>query len=295
MPCYNPVRAWYSNTVNETTGKRQLTFSRSSANTDMELSLPCGKCMGCRIMYAMEWSLRCMHEAQLHENNCFITLTYDPEHLPQDGSLNKRDFQLFMKRLRKQIAPTKVRYYMCGEYGDQLSRPHYHILLFGYDFPDKQKFKYRSKSVLYTSSQLEELWPYGFSTIGALTRETAQYVAKYATKKINGKMADEHYQGKMPEFALMSNRPGIGKQYVDKYKKELFQHDTVVSNGMELPVPNYYYKQMSAEEQQDLKDRHVKKARANKQNNTIERLRVREKVKQSKVKLYDQGRNLSAG
>ena len=151
--------------------------------------VPCGQCIGCRLERSRQWAIRCVHEASLHTDNCFITLTYSPDCLPSDGSLNHDDFQKFFKRLRKHIAPKKIRYYMCGEYGEdlqqpsKLGRPHFHACLFGLDFDDKQLYIVRDDVKLYTSATLEKIWGKGFVTIGDVTFESAAYVARYIAKK----------------------------------------------------------------------------------------------------------------
>ena len=147
------------------------------------------------------------------DRNCFVTLTYNDEHLPANGSLNKRDITLFLKRLRKRYGKG-IRYYQCGEYGELLSRPHHHAILFNHDFEDKQLWSVRGGVRLYRSASLEQLWPYGYSTIGDVTFESAAYVARYVVKKITGEREGEHYRGKMPEFATMSRRPGIGRGWL---------------------------------------------------------------------------------
>ncbi len=132
MPCYHPLSAFQC-------ADGSIVFhERRWYNTVKTLSLPCGQCIGCRLERSRQWAMRCMHEAQLHENNCFITLTYDNTHLPSDGSLHYKDFQLFIKRLRKKFGNTRIRYYMAGEYGENFGRPHFHACIFGHDFHDKK-------------------------------------------------------------------------------------------------------------------------------------------------------------
>lgn len=282
MPCYNPLRAWYTGSVNQETGKREVTFSRNNGLVDRELSLPCGKCIGCRIKYSQDWAIRCVHESQLYEQNSFLTLTYDDDYLPKDGSLNKKHFVDFMKRLRKSIQPKKIRYFMCGEYGEQLDRPHFHAIIFNHDFSDDRvEFKYRKSSILYTSEALNKLWPYGFSSIGSVTYATAAYVAKYAIKKITGELAEYHYQGKTPEYAQMSRMPGIGTEYFNRYRDEIFQHDSIVLNSREYPIPRFYTNKFEEEEIKTLKSNRVKKI--NTSENTIARLRVKEKILKQKL------------
>lgn len=191
----------------------------------------------------------------MHENNCFITLTFNAENLDPSGSLNKADFQLFMKRLRKHFfgnLKSNIRYFHCGEYGEdqealkqnikKLGRPHHHACLFGFDFSDKILWKNKNGVKLYTSKTLENLWPYGFSTIGAVTFESAAYVARYIVKKINGDMAEKHYNGKTPEYTTMSRRPGIASTWFDKYGSEVYPRDFVTSRGFKAKPPKYYDK-----------------------------------------------------
>lgn len=232
--------------------------------------------------------MRCVHEASLHQENCFLTLTYDNEHCPQNMSLNKRDWQLFMKRLRKDEPDTPIRYYMCGEYGDQYQRPHYHACIFGYSFPDKTFYKYTGESSehsLYTSDQLDHLWGHGIATIGELTFETAAYTARYVMKKVNGQDAEEHYQGRMPEFTLMSRRPGIGKGWFDKYSSDVYPHDFTVLNNKKLKPPKAYdvYYEQAGGDLESLKLKRKEHAELHSDNNTPERLKVREEIQQRKL------------
>lgn len=149
------------------------------------LSLPCGQCIGCRLEYSRQWAIRCMHESTLHDQSCFITLTYSDDNLPEHGTLILRDFQLFMKRLRFEFSNVKIRFYHCGEYGEKFGRPHYHALLFGIDFEADRTLYSQSKqgSKLYVSDTLNKLWNKGFATIGNITFESAAYVARYVVKK----------------------------------------------------------------------------------------------------------------
>lgn len=129
------------------------------------------------------WAVRIVHEAQMWPQNSFITLTYRPEDLPQGGSLNVEHYQLFMKKLRARNTGHKIRFFHCGEYGEKLSRPHYHAILFNYDFPDKKVFSEKNGNTIYTSELLEDIWGKGFCTIGDVTFQSAAYVARYVMKK----------------------------------------------------------------------------------------------------------------
>ena len=145
-------------------------------------------------------------ELYQHKHASFVTLTYDPEHLPLDGCLVKRDLQLFLKRLRSVIFPLQVRYFAVGEYGDRTFRPHYHIALFGLG---------REHQAI-----IAKVWGLGLVHIGDLTRESAQYVAGYVTKKMT-KKEDVRLGGRVPEFSLMSRNPGIGASAADQIADQM--------------------------------------------------------------------------
>lgn len=250
---------------------------------------------------ADEWKTRLIHESKMHEHSCFVTLTFADEHLPPDLSISVRDLQLFMKRLRKRTG--KVRFYACGEYGDKDLRPHYHVLLFGYDFPDRYYWlKTPAGYIQDRSAILEKLWPFGFATVSALGPESCGYVARYCMKKVGGKKADEHYTRLNPmtgeyirvrtEFSCMSTVPAIGAAWYAKYKRDAFPSDFVVIDGTKKPIPRFYMKQLKKEE--DAKETPSKmldklnpdqvtlqrrlKAKVHQDNNSPERLAVREGV-----------------
>lgn len=181
-----------------------------------------------------------MHEASLYADNSFLTLTYSDSNLPSGNTLVKSDFQDFMKRLRKSIAPKLVRYYHCGEYGKKFHRPHYHALLFNHDFKDKKIFSTRGGNSVYTSADLSSLWPQGFSVIGEVTFESAAYVARYVMKKVNGPRSAEHYGSRTPEYTTMSRRPGIGAGWYQKFKADVYPHDRVIVRGHATRPPRFY-------------------------------------------------------
>lgn len=237
MPCLGPLTAYRSKDVNKS-GKRSLVFDKRAAHTGIAVQIPCGQCIGCRLQRSLDWAVRCMHERQMHEVSSFVTLTYNDANLPSDGSLNHRDFQLFMKRLREQ-SDFKFKFYMCGEYGDVTNRPHYHALLFGCDFSDRTFYK-RTKSGdrLDTSEFLERVWRLGFCTVGDVTFESCAYVARYITKKVTGDKAADHYMGREPEYTNMSN--GIGKEWIAKYGKDTYRDDYVIMDGKRARLPRYY-------------------------------------------------------
>lgn len=201
-----------------------------------------------------------------------------------------------MKRLRKKFGPN-IRYFHCGEYGENFGRPHYHACLFNHDFKDKIHWKTVNDQKLFVSKTLEELWPFGFSTIGDVTFESAAYVARYVTKKVTGEKAIHHYndinyetgeilQERKPEYVTMSRRPGIGKPWLEKFKTDVFQ-DSVVLRGKELRPPKFYISQI---EQTDpdvykkIKNKRLRAGKENAHNNTRDRLDVRETIQLEKLK-----------
>ena len=244
MPCFHPMPA-----VRMTDGSVKF-VSRNKRGVDGTLELPCGQCIGCRLERSRQWAMRCLHESTLHDHNAFITLTYDDSNLPEGGSLNYPDFQKFMKRLRKRIG-RPVRFYVGGEYGENgTMRPHYHACLFGYDFGDKVFYKRTgSGEKIYTSKLLESLWPYGLSSVGDVTFESAAYIARYCIQKVTGDLALDHYRvitddgvivDRVPEFNHMSLKPGIGARWLAKFQTDVFPRDYVVVNGVKTKPPKYY-------------------------------------------------------
>lgn len=273
----------YRSVHKNASGKRSIVFNLRSGYSDMKVTLPCGQCIGCRLDRSRQWAIRCMHEASLHSRNCFITLTFNDDHVTD--SLDKRDFVLFMKRLRKKFG-RGPRYFHCGEYGELLQRPHHHACLFNFDFPDKVLFSVNRGVSLYRSAALEKLWPFGFSTVGAVTFESAAYVARYVTKKITGKMADSHYEGKVPEYVTMSRRPGIARNWIESFKDDVYPSDfVVIRNGIKCRPPRYYdsiYDLQDPDSFATIKSQRVSRLNNHKDDLTPERLLVREEVQLSR-------------
>lgn len=242
MPCRSPATGYRG-----PDGKIHFASRKNSLGRFGFVTFNCGVCIDCRLQRAQEWAIRCYHESSMHERNCFLTLTFreDP------GSICKRDLQLFFKRLRISLPGLDLRYLACGEYGEKFSRPHYHVCLFGYDFPDKIPVHTApSGNVQYNSPLLDKLWPHGWATIGTLTMESAGYTARYVKKKITGDAALDHYtrdwRGQeievTPEFQLQSTRPALGKKWIEKFWPEVVAGHCVIYKGKEKPVPRYYMK-----------------------------------------------------
>lgn len=246
MSCYSPIRAWRD--IDRFGGEGRIYFSNNPHSPQSKsLRLPCGGCVGCLNARSGQWALRCMHEASLHKENCFVTLTYDDAHLPSDGSLDKKEVSAFMKALRKAIFPRKVRFFCAGEYGSIRGRPHFHILLFGISFSDRYQCGTRGEYPVYRSPFLESIWRKGFSEIGTVTIESAGYVARYIMKRGKGakKVSVDLESGEDlgpvdPEFALMSRNPGIGAGWIDKWSCDVYPRDGVVVRGSLCKPPRYY-------------------------------------------------------
>lgn len=222
--------------------------------------VPCGKCPDCRADLAREWSNRCMLE--LEDNNgvgCFVTLTYDDFHLPIDidgPTLRKRDLQLFMKRLRWAFGDKRIRFFACGEYGSHTQRPHYHDILFGLglpDFGDCVVKKYNKLGQpLWVSDRLSQLWPFGYHMIGAVTKESCDYVARYTIKKQFDLDSDGKYPSHvLPPFTLCSRRPGIGMLRRDAILLGSDLSERIVCDGhngsiYSFPIPKSFIKSAKA-------------------------------------------------
>lgn len=272
------------------------------------MQVGCGQCSGCRLKKARDWAARCYHEASMHEENCFITLTYNDEHINKSHSLLKSDFQNFMKKFRKKIEPEKVRYYMCGEYGEnegstELGRPHYHALIFNYDFSDKKFFKKRGDNIIYTSETLEKIWGNGFTSVGSVSLASAGYVARYTMKKRTGQLAEavdpetglKHYERRdkdgeilsvLPEYNDMSRRPGVAFDWFTMYASDVFPDDFIVIKGKKIGTPGYYTRlleKLDPKVFEEIKNSRVAYALRDKSENTPERLAVREKCQQART------------
>lgn len=280
MACFKPLQAW------QLEGGEVVFVERG--RVARALTLPCGQCIGCRLERSRQWAVRCVHESQLHELNSFVTLTYNEESCPT--SLCYRDFQLFMKRLRREQG--RVRFYMCGEYGETFRRPHFHACLFGCHFADRVFYRRVGSGFnLYRSEVLERLWPFGFSSIGDVTFESAAYVARYIVKKVTGAAAAMHYvtdDGEVlePEFTRMSLKPGIGARWYEKFSSEVYPRDYVVVRGVKCKPPRYYDKRYRSAEPvaADFVDlERYLKAGKTVEDNTPARLAVRERVAEARL------------
>ena len=256
MPCFSPLKGFKDNVSGG------LVFKRS-ATAHFPMEVACGQCLGCRLDNSRMWAIRMVHEAAMYDDNVFLTLTYRDEDicddeqrkrgyfLPRDGSLNKKHFQDFMKRLRKWYG-RRISYFHCGEYGDENGRPHYHACVFNLCVPDLEFHKFGSQGdPIFVSDTLDRLWRYGFVYIGDVTFQSAAYCGRYCMKKITGPMSETHYMRfdqygvcfwVQPEYCTASRRPALGKAFFDKFSSDFFPSDEVPvpGHGVLKKVPRYY-------------------------------------------------------
>lgn len=262
--CTAPLTAYRPRKRNEN-GKAPLVFSVKEGHKDQTVQIKCGQCIECKMEHARQWAIRCMCEQQITEEkgkrSCFATFTYNEENVPYVESesmegvyhqtLFKRDMQLYIKRVRKK--GYKFRYFCAGEYGGRFERPHYHAIIFGYVPTGLQLVDISDSGYnVYNSDEMDEDWTHGLTYVQELCFETAFYCAGYALKKLSGKGeyfekkygvkdASEYYDGKQPEFVTMSRRPGIGAEFYDKYRKDMYPKDRLKMNNVEMLPPRFFY------------------------------------------------------
>lgn len=238
MSCFHPMPAVRMD------GSGDISMARRDADRGTPLQLPCGNCVGCRADKTLSWSVRCQHEAKCWDENIVATLTYDPKKLPPLGQLDPVHLQSFIKRLRRFYTGERIRFFAVGEYGDDSSRPHYHALLYNIKPVDWKPY-----GQYFASDILTEIWGHGNVVLDNLTPQSCSYVAGYALKKI--KAADRREVRELidpatgecayyvPPFLRMSNRPGIGALWFEKFKSDLLR-GYLPHGGKKLKIPRYY-------------------------------------------------------
>lgn len=196
---------------------------------DAAQTVPCGKCILCLKRRQNNWSFRLMQEMKISSSAFFVTLTYEqvPTSFNGNPTLNKRDFQLFMKRLRKNSGYGKLKYYACGEYGDHSGRPHYHAIIY-------------NATASTFPQDLQNAWGLGHTHIGECDLPTVRYTCKYIMKgkwQPIGELDDRE-----PQFSLQSK--GLGKSYLTpqmiKFHKQNLIPCITGKNGQLQSLPRYY-------------------------------------------------------
>lgn len=259
-------------------------FKVENYRGDDFLLIPCGKCKGCRLDRARSWADRMMLELESNDGKgVFVTLTYrdsdlhfsefldldntvfsypawirkGPDGISLQGvnpTLDVRDCQLFMKRLRKEFGDIRIRFYLAGEYGPCTLRPHYHAILFGLTLEDicsRDPETWRQCGMndlfqpYYTNKFFEDIWSHGFVTLSEVSWNTCGYVARYCLKKLSGDAAVA-YGNRVPEFSLSSRRPGIGGLYLEQHP-EVFDFSKIYVPGCPdgVSLPSYFLKKLS--------------------------------------------------
>lgn len=209
------------------------------------MMVPCGKCRGCRLDHARDFMVRLYNEARMTENSCVVNLSYDDEHIPENGTLLKSDYQKFLKLLRKRVYPDKIRYFLCGEYGDRFGRCHWHIIVYGINMYDSRVFNGHVPDGKGHFVVNCNCWDKGRVVVDKFSIESASYIARYTMKKVNGHTKDWYDEkGILPEFIAMSTKPGIGFSWMEKYKDDILTHDFIVVNGQKYRVPRYYFNKL---------------------------------------------------
>ena len=234
MECVRPLNAGWNNTGEVTFNQRELDRGI------LGFKLPCRKCIPCLLNMSREKAVRAVHEAQTREDSIFLTLTYNDDSIPPDGSLRYQDFQLFMRKLRKQAKKEgnleRVSYMVTGEYGEETKRPHWHALIFGYRPRDAyHQYNNQRGDRVFSSDTVSKLWGNGFINFGQLTIESASYVARYGAKAL-GHKGNQKYKPKH----VTSCRPGLGKRWIEKYYQHTFKNGFVTVDGKKFKIPRYY-------------------------------------------------------
>lgn len=294
MTCYLPLTLYKAKSgPSSKTGKVPL-VSLAFGDVMKPVQVPCGRCIGCRLERSRQWAIRIMHENQLHMDSVFLTLTYRDNELIHGGNatgtLYPRHLTLFLKRLRKKYG-SGIRFFACGEYGEKEHRPHYHAIIFGLDFQDKAISPNNSKSgfPVYESQTLNKIWGLGDCYIGAVSFESAAYVARYIVDKKLGEESDfYHEEGIHPEFVRMSRRPGIGADWYAQYKSDLYPHGyAVIRGGVKSNIPRFYEKKFEESNPlllQKIKEKRKKIMDEKWDEYSPSKLRIKEHIKRAQLR-----------
>lgn len=266
MSCYHPLVGIFDGEYTEN-GKKKFKIEGSLDPKYIlqqhpgSVVIPCGRCIGCRLDYSRSWADRMMLELETSKKGIFLTLTYSNEHitfckfdddgLPLAGTLVKRDLQLFLKRLRKHFSELRIKFYASGEYGDRTFRPHYHLILFGIGLCDLHDLRRHGVNEIgqayYISDTISRIWNNGFCLVSDVSWKTCAYVARYVTKKIGSHVLTRDYLNQLPEFSLMSRKPGLGREYLDLHPDCLDYQNINLSTsegGLKIRIPKYYLRQL---------------------------------------------------
>lgn len=237
MVCFSPLKGYRSRRLNPETGKRPVVFSPSQGFSDLPVLVPCGKCLGCLMTRAFNWSIRCTCESVNYDESYFLTLTYDNKNMPEDRELCRADVQSFVKRLRYHFRNYRLRVFYCGEYGDKRHRPHYHMIVFGLPLEKEGCLMFpvdysKRGNTNYACPFIEKIWQKGIVRVGTFTPGSASYVAQYTLKKHSPDMSAFISRKRVKPFIGMSNRPGLGFDFF------MSNHTSLYRRGFFRPFPD---------------------------------------------------------
>ncbi len=279
MPCYHP---------SEVPVRRKSMYpGRQESYLQV---VPCGNCIGCRAEQTRQWAVRMMHEERMHKHSFFLTLTYDEGSLPENASLCPKHLSGFVSRMRKAWPSRRLSFFGCGEYGERTQRPHYHAMCYGAPFYDKYDGFDDSRSNIWRSESLNNLWGHGGTELGSVTMASASYVAGYIRKKQRSKdrVRCNPATGELlePEFARMSLRPAIGRRWIERNWRDVYPRDFVVVDGVEAKPPRYYDKWMETKFPFIMEE--VRQKRFDEMEDlTPYQLTAAEKIHQSRINLFE--------
>lgn len=213
------------------------------------LYLPCGHCRHCRMSRSREWYVRLYHESTYHDKQCFATLSYNDDNLPEDVQLHPEDVTLFLKKIRNNTK-SKIKYYISGEYGDEYGRPHWHCILFGVDLSEHtihKRWNPKTKrwALVSTSGPLNKSWKKGEIVLGTVTKDSLRYTTDYIHKKLYGDAAEK--DGRVQPLARMST--SIGKQFALDNADQIKNQKEITIFGVKMSVPRYYAKVLDIEKE----------------------------------------------
>lgn len=274
------------------------------------VTVPCGSCLGCRMDQAASWAVRMCHEAEFPRlqpdgrtprYSWFATLTYSPENLPEHGSVVPEDFRAFVARLRRGFPRGSIQFYGCGEYGETSFRPHYHAVLFGPAFLDRDLHCRRNGAPVWISKAVQAAWGVGVTELTPFTPATARYTAGYVRKKVRRKDDPGYYDRVVPEtgeivtleseFSRMSRRPALGRRWIERFWSDVYPRDFVLLEGRPRKPPRYYDKWM--EKYQPLLMEEVREQRwKDAVEIGDEKLIMKEKVHRARIGLFNRRRKV---
>ncbi len=328
MACYHPLPAYYR--IDDESGKKRLVFVDDNTLPAYEkdgyvyhgkLEIPCGQCIGCRLEYSRQWAVRCLLEAMKWENNYFLTLTYDDDHLPESlpsvidddtgevlecfdtNPLVPEHCRSFIKNLRRQLKyhynHQGLRVYYCGEYGSISGRPHYHLILFNIpELPLTFWKRNHEGSPMYNCDFIDKIWKKGYSVIAEVNWNTCAYVARYMIKKHKGKDFSYYEQnGLVPEFSGCSRRPGIARTFYDERKQLVYKTDEIFVVGsrgkvQSLRPPRYFDRLYDIDNPSDFKI--IKKKRMRSSLEALKRLKETTSLSKKQYLALKEGNKLSS-